>query len=90
MEFSNAKEDTLENIEAMQLEMDACLSLGMVDEGGRFNDKIALVSSQVVHSHTWEELQAAIEMAQDLETELEAWLAIHGRSTLGFEWPSPQ
>ncbi|MBS0625431.1 MAG: hypothetical protein JSS32_05215 [Verrucomicrobia bacterium] len=88
MAFLAAKEDVMENLEAIQVWINQSVSQGMVDmDDTYYNELLGLMDDTVV-METWPEVEEIILKAKVLETDVDAWLSMHGITTVSLTWPS--
>lgn len=85
--FVQAKEDVIENLEAVQLNLNRCLEEGLKDEGDAFYNEVLGLLDEAHIADTWEELSEAISKGKTLEIDIAAWMAFHGRTTVSLPWP---
>ena len=75
------------NVLHLKNELDECVEEGMIDENDHYyNELLDLLAASELLSN-WDELEDAIEVAKILEVDVNAWLALKGRSTVSLEWP---
>ena len=83
-----AKEDIIDNLEAIQLVLRECESGGMVDfESSYYNELSDLITDARIVK-TWDELMEIVTRAKTLETDVDGWLSFHGRTTVSLTWPN--
>jgi hypothetical protein len=86
-QFVEAKEDVVENLEAIQLSLSRCVDEGMVDLGDSYyNQLLALIDDARIVS-TWDELMEIVTLAKTLEVDVAGWLSFHGRTSISLPWP---
>jgi hypothetical protein len=81
------KEDTVENLEAIQMVLQQCINDGMLDENAHFYNEILVLIDEASLVKADPELDEVISKAQTLETDIDAWLSMHRRETLSLTWP---
>ena len=82
------KEDTIENLEAIQTTLLQCINQGMLDEEDRFYNEILDLIDEARIIKTYPELAEVISKGKTLETDIDAWLSMHQRETGSLLWPS--
>lgn len=87
--FLEARSDTIENLEAIQLSLSRCMDEGMIDlEDAYYNEILALLDEASI-SKSWDELMEVVAKAKTLEIDVAAWLSSHGRTSISLPWPKP-
>jgi hypothetical protein len=81
------KENTIENLETIQMTLTECINEGMLDEEDHFYNEILVLLDEAVLIKTYPELAEVVSKGQTLETDIDAWLALHQRETLSIVWP---
>lgn len=86
-EFSTAKENTLRNLETIQMSLVQCVNEGMLDpDSEQYNDLLDLiVDARIVDN--WDELLELATRGKTLEMDVAAFLARLGRTTVSLNWP---
>ncbi len=85
--FLESRGDTVENLEAIRLNLTRCVDEGMVDlEDGYYNELLVLIDEASL-SKTWDELMEVISKAKILEVDIAVWLANHGQTSISLPWP---
>jgi hypothetical protein len=85
--FLEAKGDTVENLQAIRLNLTRCVDEGMVDlEDAYYNELLALIDEASL-SNGWDELMEVVSKAKVLEIDVAAWLAGHGQTSISLPWP---
>jgi hypothetical protein len=87
MKFLEAQSTVTENLEAIKLNLTACVEEGMLDTDDYFYNEILLLIDQADIAKTWDELEEVITKAKILEVDVAAFLAGKGRTTLSLPWP---
>lgn len=88
-DFIKAKDLIYGNLEDIRLSLILCVDEGMMDlEDSLYNHLLDLIDDNAV-LRTWDEMQALIDRAKILEQDIDAWLAMHGRTTISLTWPNP-
>ncbi len=89
IDFLKAKGDTVENLKAIQLNLNRCVEEGMLDvEDTYYNELLSLIDEASL-SKNWAELMEVVSQAKILEVDVAAWLAGHGQTSLSLPWPRP-
>jgi hypothetical protein len=87
--FLEARGDTVENLEAVELSLSRCRDEGMIDlEDAYYNELLALIDEATL-AETWDELMEVVTKAKTLEIDVAAWLSSHGRTSISLPWPKP-
>ena len=86
-QFIDAKDDVIENLEAMQLSLVRCVEEKLVDLEDAYYDEVVDLIDRAQRSGTWEELMAVVTRGKTLETDVAAWLSMHGRTSMSLPWP---
>ena len=87
LKFVRAKEDTIENLEAIKSSLNQCIDEGMIDEDDAYyNELLGLIDDARIVD-TWEDLAEIITKAKTLEVDVAAWLSFHGRTSISLPWP---
>jgi hypothetical protein len=87
--FLEARDTTVENLEAIKLNLSRCIDEGMVDlEDTYYNELLSLIDEATL-SEGWDELLEVVTKAKTLEIDVAAWLANHGRTSISLPWPKP-
>lgn len=85
--FISSKKELIENLDALKLSLIRCVDAGMIDlEDHYYNEVLDLLDEARVVS-SWEELEEVVQIGKTLEVDIAAWLSLHGRTTVSFEWP---
>jgi len=83
----NGTKTVRDNLETLRIYLIDCVDVGMRDTGDEFyNEILSLIDDCAVLS-TMDELSELIERAKIVEEDIDAWLALHGRSSLSLPWP---
>jgi uncharacterized protein YoxC len=85
--FIRDKEKVEDNLESLKNTLDECVDAGMLDPGAEFHNELLALMDEVDLAKTYLELNEVIEKAKTLEDDVDAWLALKGRTTLSLEWP---
>ena len=85
--FLEAKGDTIENLNAIQLSLSRCIDEGMIDLEDIYYNEILAFIDEASLAKTWDELMEVITKAKTLEIDVAAWLSSHGRTSISLPWP---
>lgn len=85
--FLEAREDVLNNIGILQINLEKCLEVGMEDPGDGLYNSIDNLINHVKNVSSWDMLKEAIEQAKKIEMEIDRFLLMIGQSTVGLTWP---
>ncbi len=85
--FMEAKQDVVENLEAIQLRLVQNVEQGMVDLDDSFYNELLDLIGDAAIVDSWEELAEIITKGKTLEVDIDAWLSLHGVTTLSLFWP---
>ena len=87
-QFIVAKEDVIDNLEAIQLNLIRCVDEGMIDlEDTYYNEILDLLEDARIVS-AWDELMEIVAKGRTLEIDVAAWLSLHGRTSISLTWPN--
>lgn len=86
--FINAQQDTLDNLDALQISLERCVEEGMIDSESTYYNELSDLIDEAKLAKTWNELEEVITLAKTLETDIDAWMSMHGRTTISMPWPS--
>jgi len=87
--LKQGKKDVIENLEALQEVLGRCVEDGMVDSESSYYNEIVDLLEDAHQVKNWPELMEIITLAKTLETDIDAWSALHGRSSISLPWPHP-
>lgn len=87
LQFIEDKEETIDNLELLQERLDACVDGGMHDPGEEIHNQLLDLIEETVVVQNYAALEEVISHARILETDLDAWLAAKGRTTVSLSWP---
>ncbi len=87
LKFVQAKEDTVENLEAIKESLNRCIDEGMIDEDDAYYNEILDLIDDAHIVDTWDELAEIITKSKTLEVDIAAWLSFHGRTSVALPWP---
>lgn len=90
LQFLAAKEDTIENLNAIQLNLSRCVEEGMVDSNDIYYNELLALIDEASLSESWNELMEVVSKAKVLEVDVAAWLAGHGQTSISLPWPKPK
>lgn len=86
-QFHLDKKSTLQNLRTLRNLLDVSIREGMIDRDAvLYNQILALIDDAHIVK-TEEDLKEAIAQGKTLETEIDTWLSLHGRTTIGLSWP---
>jgi hypothetical protein len=85
--FLKAREDTEENLEALQINLTRSVDAGMPDMDNAYYNALLTLIDQTADCESWDDLGEVIERAKILETDIDAWLSSHGETTISLPWP---
>ena len=89
LQFLESKSDTVENLKAIQMNLNRCVNEGMIDlEDTYYNELISLIDEASI-AENWDELSEVISKAKVLEIDVAAWLAGQGQTSISLPWPKP-
>ena len=86
LEFLEARGDTVDNLQAIRLNLENCVEEGMHDTEASYYNELLVLIDETTLSETWDELMEVISKAKVLEADVDTWLADHGRSSLSLPW----
>lgn len=87
LEFLDAKEDVLDNLEELRMGLVKCIDEGMIDLEDMLYNELLDLTDEAHLSESWDDLLEVIAKAKTLEIDVASWLARHGRSGISFTWP---
>lgn len=85
--FKQACNQISENLNAMSIQLQACIDSGMMDYSSQYYNLLNLLQEDIEIVKTWDELGEIITRAKTLEKDFDTWLSLKGRSTIGLSWP---
>lgn len=88
LRFLKAKEDVLDNLEELRMNLVRCVDEGMIDLEDTFYNELLGLIEETHLSEGWDDLLEVVAQAKTLEVDVAAWLARHGRSGISFTWPT--
>lgn len=86
-ELTKAKKDVLDNLDAIQMSLETCVNEGMIDYNSSYYNELSDLIEDARIVNTWEELMEIIALAKTLETDIDAWFSMHGKTTISLPWP---
>ena len=89
LEFVEAKGDTVENLQAIQVNLERCVAEGMIDLGDEYYNQILALIDEASLSKNWAELMEVVTKAKVLEVDVAVWLAGQGQTSISLPWPRP-
>jgi hypothetical protein len=87
IQFLEDREITIDNLDVLKQSLEMCINAGMHDIDEYFHNELLDLIDETVLAKNYPELEEVITKAKTIETDLEAWLASRGSSTLGLSWP---
>lgn len=87
--FLESRGDTVENLEAIRLNLTRCVDEGMVDLEDTYYNELSVLIDEASMSKNWEELMEVIAKAKTLEVDVAVWLSNHGQTSISLPWPKP-
>lgn len=88
LEFIEAKEETMDNLEMLKQSLERCVNAGMSDPGETFHNKLIDLIDEAVLVKTYPELAEVISQAKTIENDLDFWFSEKGATTLSLQWPN--
>ncbi len=85
--FVQATSDVIENLEALQFDLNRCVDEGMLDYGSAYYNELSDLLEEAHIVKTPEELSQIIILAKTLETDINAWKSLRGQTTVSLTWP---
>ena len=85
--FIIAKGELLENFEALEVRLGACQDQGLIDTENMLYYEVDDLITASSEAKDFEELNAIIFRGQEVERNVDAFLAQLGYSTMSLEWP---
>jgi len=85
--LKKAKPTVANNLLHLKNELLECTEEGMRDDNSHFYNEILALMDDVDLVTNEEELEEAIALAKVLETDINVWLSLQGRSSISLEWP---
>lgn len=86
-QFSEARNQVLDNLQTLRSRINSCVDEGMVDEGAHDYNELYELIEEAHLVKTPPELQEVIDRARSLEATLDVWLVRQGRTTVSLPWP---
>lgn len=87
--FKKAQNDTLDNLDVLEMSLDRCVDEGMLDPESAYHNKLEDLIEEARIAVSWDELQEVISLAKTFEEDVDTWLALHGKSSVELDWPHP-
>ena len=87
LQFFKARGDTVQNLQAIRLNLSRCVEGGMVDLDDTYYNELLALTDEATLSKTWDELMEVISKAKTLEIDVAAWLANQGQTSISLPWP---
>ncbi len=87
LQFLEAKGGTVENLEAIKLNLTRCVSQGMIDSNDDYYNQLLILIDEATLSENWNELEEVVSRAKILEIDVAAWLSGHGQTSISLPWP---
>lgn len=89
LDFLDARSDTVENLRSMQMTLMRCIDAGMIDTDDAYYNEVLGLLDEASLSKNWAELMEVVAKAKILEVDVDAWLSIHGQTSISLPWPRP-
>jgi len=86
--FLEAKDDAVENLEALKSSLERSIGDGMIDSDDVYYNELLALQDEASFSGNWDELMEVVAKAKTLEVDVAAWFSFHGRSGLSLNWPT--
>ena len=87
--FLEAKGDTVENLQAIKMNLLRCIDEGMIDLEDIYYNQILVLIDEASLSESWVELMEVVSRAKVLEIDVAVWLSGHGQNSISLPWPRP-
>ena len=87
--FLEAKGDTVENLQAIKMNLLRCIDEGMIDLEDIYYNQILVLIDEASLSESWAELMEVVSRAKVLEIDVAVWLSGHGQNSISLPWPRP-
>jgi hypothetical protein len=85
--FLQAKDDTVENLEALKESLDRCVDEGMIDSDDTYYNELLGLIDEASLAGNWDELLEVVSKGKTLETDVASWFSYHGQSGISLTWP---
>lgn len=85
--LAQAKNSVLENLEVIRMSLIRCVDEGMMDLEDTLHNEVLGLMDELDVLESWPEMEELIIRAQTIEHDIEAWLAMHGRTSIALIWP---
>ena len=85
--LSQAKDLALENLEAIRMSLIRCVDEGMMDLEDTLHNEVLGLMDELDVLESWPEMEELIIRSKTIEHDIEAWLAMHGRTSISLVWP---
>ena len=89
LRFSDIKLKVINNLEMIKENLNSCIEEGMIDLKDETYNKLLGLIDEASISTVWIELQEVITKGRNLETEVDVFLANHGKTSVSLSWPVP-
>lgn len=86
--FVKTRDDILDNLQAMTVQLDACIDSGLIDYGCDYYNTLSELQDDIGVAKTWNELEEIVTRAKTLEKDFDTFLSLKGKSTIGLSWPT--
>ncbi|MEN9654788.1 MAG: hypothetical protein RL235_900 [Chlamydiota bacterium] len=83
-----AKKMTIDNFNVLLAWLKQCVDDGLIDLGDEYYNEILNLLDQADLAKTPAELTEVITLGKILETDIDAWLVYHGRTSIALSWPT--
>lgn len=87
LDFLKAQEDTIENLEAIQENLNRCVEGGMIDSNATYYNELSALMDEASLAESWEELEEVVSKGKILEVDVAVWLAGRGQTSIALPWP---
>jgi len=86
--FLSIKEDVLNNIAVLRINLEKCVEFGMEDPSSNMYNQINELSDYVKTIDSYPDLEEAVEQAKAIEEQIDNWLTTQGAITVSLSWPT--
>ncbi len=85
--FSEQKALVIANLETLQAQVIECQNIGMEDPGDSLYNHLSDLLDVTEGCSSFEELEELMEIAKQIEHNLDSWLSVHGTNSMELSWP---